>query len=247
MSDFGAGALTRRASALVSPLRNSVKTARRVAQQMVVQPVDDAIWSFTHPLDRLTGKGRAANPRMEVPWVAGRPWFHGSPKAFKEIDPRQADATGMYGPAHYITDDAKRASEYAMERGVLEGANVTKYAFQPNRVYDVAKVASKQDVKRLMRGITDAAKRDPESAPMGLQYNASAKLLAKGWGKTPTLDHVYSDLADRFGKSFANAAVRRAGYDAISFMEGSAGGIPRSAMAVLNTKRLVRGGIPKSK
>lgn len=207
------------------------------------QLADDARWSVTHPVDRLLGQGRAANQRMEVPWVAGRPWYHGSPRAFERIDAAAANAEGMYGPAHYVTDSARRASDYAMERGTLEGANVTRYSFTPNRVYDVGKDASKQDIKRLMRGIVDAARRTPD-APQGLQYNASAKLLAKGWGANPRLDTVYADLAQRFGKPFANVAVRRAGYDAISFMEGPAGGVQRSALAVLNPKRLQRGGRP---
>lgn len=215
-----------------------------VVKAAVVQPASDAYWSVTHPIDRLRGRGRAANPQMEVPWVAGRPWFHGSPRTFMKPEISNADPSGMYGPAHYITESPQRASEYAMERGLQAGANVTRYAFAPRRVYDVGKAASKQDIKRLMRGIVDAAKRDP-SAPQGLTYNASAKLLAKGWGSSPSLDAVYADLAERFGKPFANAAIRRAGYDAISFMEGGAGGIPRSAMAVLTDRALVRGGQPK--
>lgn len=200
----------------------------------------DAYWSFTHPVDRLTGKGRAAHQSMSVPWVATRPWFHGSSRAFDTPDPAAAAAEGMYGPAHYVTDSAKRASDYAMESGnPMTGANVTRYAFEPRRVYDVAGAASKQDVKRVMKGLQRQAREDGQ--PL---WNADLKMMSKDWRGSPR-QAIYDQLAGRFGKTFLNAAIRKGGYDAISFQEGAAGGIPRAALAVLNRRRLVRGGQPR--
>lgn len=44
---------------------------------MVKQPISDAYWSVTHPLDRMTGKGRASNSMMAVPMgeVPGMPGY----------------------------------------------------------------------------------------------------------------------------------------------------------------------------
>lgn len=85
----------------------------------------DAYWSFTHPVDRLTGKGRAAHQSMEVPWVAGRPWYHGSSRVFEKYDPKRADPSSLYGPGHYITDDPAIASSYTKKgAGSTENAGV---------------------------------------------------------------------------------------------------------------------------
>lgn len=37
------------------------------------QLASDAWWSVSHPIDRITGKGRAANQRMEVAWGPAGP------------------------------------------------------------------------------------------------------------------------------------------------------------------------------
>lgn len=268
------------------------------------QLAQGAYWSVTHPRQRLT-----SGTSMEVPWVAGKPWFHGSSRAFEKFDPTKADRGALYGPGHYITDNPKIASSYADARmdwnrfgnqivhgtlsdaqalaskyeaegyvtrievkhppagskpgslsrytvwfeDALQAPNVTKYAFKPNRIFNVEKSASKQDIKRIMRGVVEAAKRDP-NAPGGLKFNAGAKLLAKEWtkdlgpGRATNLDMIWHDLSKQFGREFANAVVRRAGYDAIRYPGGKAlGGEAHHAMVVLNPKRLERGGRPTSK
>jgi hypothetical protein len=275
---------------------NVAGTLGDVVKAAIIQPADDAWWSVTHPKQRLLGQGRAAGGRMEVPWVAGSRWFHGSSRQFEKFNPALADKGALYGPGHYITDNPKVASSYAAERDTMGnwptitrdqaeytakrleresgyrteivqgrgdswvvkyyddsyGPNVTQYSFAPKRIFNVEKTLSKQDTKRLMRGMLDAAKRDP-NPPEGLQWNASAKLIAKEWtkdlgpGRAANLDMVYADLSRRFGKPFANAAIRRAGYDAIRYPGGrQVGGLgDHNAMVVLNPKTLVRGGRPK--
>ena len=66
---------------------------------------------------------------MEVPWVAGRPWFHGSSRVFEKPDPAKADPLSLYGPGHYVTDDPTIASEYTGKGGGhLHGVQFVKRA-----------------------------------------------------------------------------------------------------------------------
>lgn len=219
-----------------SPLDQLARVARTADRLTgASQLASDAVWSFTHPVDRLTGKGRAANQQMAVPWVASKPWFHGSAKAFEKFDPSLAKSEGMYGPAQYLTDSASRASDYALESGALQGANVTMFNFAPNRVLDVADRLSKQQVKRVLNGVRRAARR--EDIPI---WNADLTIMSKGWRGAPA-QAVYEQLAERFGKEFANRALARGGFDAIAFKEGPMGGIQRDALAVLRDRHLRRG------
>jgi hypothetical protein len=106
----GAPALVERAANDVSPL------LRALLIDPNVQLASDAYWSATHPVDRLMGRGRAANGQMVVPWVAGRPWYHGSSRVFDRFNPKLADEEALYGPGHYVTDSPHVASSYT-EKG----------------------------------------------------------------------------------------------------------------------------------
>lgn len=81
----------------------------------VPQLAQGALWSVMNPRARLT-----SGNSMEVPWVAGRPWFHGSSHFFDNIDLTKSKPDSLYGPGFYITDDPKIASTYASARNTGE-------------------------------------------------------------------------------------------------------------------------------
>lgn len=57
--------------ALVTPQPKNKSFGRVMFDSFIGQPVSDAWWSVTNPVDRLMGRGRAANPMMAFP-LGGR-------------------------------------------------------------------------------------------------------------------------------------------------------------------------------
>ncbi len=289
----------------------------------------DAYWSATHPRDRVMGRGRAANPVMEVPWVAGRPWYHGSARRFEKPDPERFDRDAMYGPGHYITDDPAVASSYAgkgeghlvgnqlVERAkplsrtpewaeffkrnptmpprVLHplqtghrlservarkraeydklgfetsnvrrdpsrrdavvfdfmakdyGPNVTKYAFEPDKVFDIRAPVTPAAQSRLVDALM------AESKTAGHEFGRSSTLrrtadYMRELGPPNAMNAYWHALEERLGAKRANDIIRRAGYDAIAYPGGAAtGNKPHNALVVLNQALLRRGAPPNPK
>lgn len=195
-------------------------------------------FTVRHPLAAMQNRIPGDNPNGlmvgEVPWVAGRPWYHGSSSVFEKPDPALSASSSLYGPGHYITDDPAVASTYA-PKGTGGAPNVTRYAFEPDRVFDIQAPVTQSDTARLLRALAA----EPRAA-------GEVRSLAQQPGNA--LNALWYALENRLGAARANDVLRRAGFDAISYPGGKmTGGRPHNALVVLNQALLKRGGVPNPK
>lgn len=56
-----------------NPLDQLPDLLKLLVETQVKQPVDDAVWAFTNPVDRLMGKGRAEGGQMAFPLGGKKP------------------------------------------------------------------------------------------------------------------------------------------------------------------------------
>jgi len=141
----------------------------------------DAAWSFTHPLDRMTGKGRAADQGMEFPFAGmsrlgalqsarGATLYHGSPEGFNPASLRGSKQelvhhTGAWreGIGVYLTPDLRKAIKYAKGKtakgsrkvNARVGGKVSKVRLTPNaRVLNLEAMSEKtwQNIAERMTG-----------------------------------------------------------------------------------------------
>lgn len=86
------------------PLMNPGGSDRPSALDLIQSLIDprpaisDAWWAVTNPVDRIMGRGRAANGQMAFP-LGGRYAFERLPNGFVRVDDRSSGLTALYDAA----------------------------------------------------------------------------------------------------------------------------------------------------
>lgn len=101
-----------------APLKRYADYTRAVGKYSgLTQMGSDAYWSATHPLDRITGKGRAAEQRMEVPFGPGKAAVGGlEARLLKRQAAAQAKREAAAGQGKHM--DAALSDPYEKELAV---------------------------------------------------------------------------------------------------------------------------------